>query len=240
MLMSAGMAKDNGFNCPFTSLKNVEIKQEKPTKPQQPTADNVKQAQKSRQNDESRAFWQAMAGVTRLNNDKIPHEPAPSTSAIPRLNPKDERQDQSVIAELSDLVSGQRSFKLTTSGEQIEGHLIPIDPQTFAKLKQGRFAIDERLDLHGHDRESARAAVTICLRNAYAMGERCVLIIPGRGLSSAGEPVIKQQLVKWLTHEPLAGMVLAFCTARPAHGGTGAVYVLLKKRAGKSPGGLPD
>lgn len=234
------MAKNNGFNCPFTSLKNVEIKQEKPAKPQQPAGDGSKQAQKRQQTDESRAFWQAMAGVTRLSNDKIANEPVAGAGKSPRQAVKDERPDQSVMAELNDLVSGQRSFKLTNSGEQIEGHLVPIDPQTFAKLKQGRFAIEERLDLHGHDRESARSAVTICLRNAYAMGERCVLIIPGRGLSSTGEPVIKQQLVKWLTHDPLAGMVLAFCSARPAHGGTGAVYVLLKKRAGKNQGGLPD
>lgn len=223
------MAKNNVFNNPFTALKSLEIKQEKPEPAVRPTSAGAGSARKQQQNDEI-SFLEAMSGVTRLEHDTVDNHKPP---LVDHPGPAD-KPDQETLAALNELVSTQQRFAVNLTGELIEGHLVPIDPQTFQKLKQGRFAISQRLDLHGLNREDARAAVTVFVRNAYALNDRCLLIIPGRGLSSKGQPVIKQQLVKWLSSEPLAAVVLAFCSARPADGGSGAVYVLLRKRLTKS------
>jgi DNA-nicking Smr family endonuclease len=66
------------------------------------------------------------------------------------------------------------------------------------------------------------------------LGYRTLLIIHGRGLKSDLGPVLKESVVKWLTTGTLSHLVLAFCSARPCDGGTGALYVLLKKKAGKA------
>ena len=68
------------------------------------------------------------------------------------------------------------------------------------------------------------------MREQYVHNKRCVLLIPGRGKNSPlGVGVLKKEVQHWLTREPLKRVVLAFCTALPKHGGTGALYVLLRK-----------
>ncbi|OPZ58310.1 MAG: putative DNA endonuclease SmrA [Deltaproteobacteria bacterium ADurb.Bin510] len=222
------MAKNEGFNNPFTALKSLEIKQEKPKNPAR-TAKSGSSPCKRTVNESEITFLEAMAGVTRLNHDTVVAHPPGAQHCTSIAKP-----DLETLAALNELVSTRQQFTVNVAGELIEGHLEPIDPQTFQKLKQGRFDVSQRLDLHGLNREDARAAVTVFVRNAYALNERCLLIIPGRGLGSKGEPVIKQQLVKWLTSAPLSAAVLAFCSARPADGGSGAIYVLLRKRANKN------
>jgi DNA-nicking Smr family endonuclease len=42
--------------------------------------------------------------------------------------------------------------------------------------------------------------------------------------------VLKEHLPLWLTRGPAKKMILAFSTARPYDGGTGAIYILLKRK----------
>lgn len=95
------------------------------------------------------------------------------------------------------------------------------------KLRRGQFSARAELDLHGLRSEDARVEVAAFLLDAADRGWRCVRIIHGKGLGSGPKgPVIKQKLGGWLRQRK---NVLAFCSARPADGGTGALYVLLGK-----------
>lgn len=97
----------------------------------------------------------------------------------------------------------------------------------FRKFKQGRYPMDARLDLHRMTAERARDEVFQFIREALAYDLRNVLIVPGRGShSQSQEAILKSYVNKWL---PEFEEVQAFCSALPAHGGTGAVYVMLKK-----------
>ena len=97
----------------------------------------------------------------------------------------------------------------------------------FRKLKQGKYAMDARLDLHRMTVEVAREEVFMFIREALAYDLRNVLIVPGRGShSNSPEAILKSYVNKWL---PEFDEVQAFCSALPAHGGTGAVYVMLRK-----------
>lgn len=97
----------------------------------------------------------------------------------------------------------------------------------FRKLKQGRYAMDARLDLHRMTVALAREEVFRFIREAHHYDLRNVMIVPGRGNhSNAPEAVLKSYVNHWL---PEFDEVQAFCSATPQHGGTGAVYVMLKK-----------
>jgi DNA-nicking Smr family endonuclease len=86
--------------------------------------------------------------------------------------------------------------------------------------------MDSELDLHGLRADEAKRAIAAFLAEALARGARCVRIVHGKGLRSKGDgPVLKQRLDGWLRRRD---DVLAFCSARREHGGTGAVYVLLR------------
>jgi len=97
----------------------------------------------------------------------------------------------------------------------------------FKKLRKGRMIIQGKLDLHGMTVKMARETLAHFLVHCKRTGKRCVLIIHGKGRGSfQGQPVIKNKVNIWLR---LRDEVLAFCSAHQIDGGTGAIYVLLKK-----------
>lgn len=102
-----------------------------------------------------------------------------------------------------------------------------VQPNTLKKLRQGKLPLESELDLHGMTVEQARAALDRFLLECLEFGYRCICIVHGKGYSSPGNrAVIKPMLNRWLRE---AGEVLAFHSALPKHGGSGAVYVLLKR-----------
>ena len=102
----------------------------------------------------------------------------------------------------------------------------------FRKLKQGKYAMDARLDLHRMTVEKAREEVFCFIREAMAYDLRNVMIVSGRGNhSNSPEAILKSYVNKWL---PEFEEVLAYCSAVPHHGGTGAVYIMLKKSERRS------
>ena len=93
------------------------------------------------------------------------------------------------------------------------------------KLRKGGWSIQGQVDLHGLRREDARQALVDFIKDAERMGWRCVRVVHGKGLGSPGKtPVLKGKVQSWLIQKQ---EVLAFVQARPAHGGAGALVVLL-------------
>lgn len=101
-----------------------------------------------------------------------------------------------------------------------------IGPDTLRKLRRGHWVIQSQLDLHGLRSDEAREALAEFLRNADKRGLRCVRVIHGKGLGSINkEPVLKSKVRNWLAQKD---EVIAFCQAKAADGGSGALIVLLK------------
>lgn len=114
------------------------------------------------------------------------------------------------------------------TGEELLYARPGIPHATFRRLRRGQYDIEAELDLHGHNSREAREAVGEFLYHVRQARMRCVRIIHGKGLGSRGSsPVIKNKLNHWLRQRD---DVLAFASALPRDGGTGAVYVLLKRR----------
>jgi DNA-nicking Smr family endonuclease len=76
----------------------------------------------------------------------------------------------------------------------------------------------------------AKEAFGDFLNEAIRSGKRAVLIIHGRGISSPGEPVLKNKVSEWLTRSHWRKWVIAFTSAQSYDGGAGATYVLLRHR----------
>jgi DNA-nicking Smr family endonuclease len=101
-----------------------------------------------------------------------------------------------------------------------------IGPDTVRRLRRGAWSIQDQVDLHGHRVDEARAALIDFLREALKRGQRCVRIVHGKGLGSKDRtPVLKGKVRAWLAQRD---EVIAFCQARPAEGGSGALIVLLR------------
>jgi DNA-nicking Smr family endonuclease len=84
--------------------------------------------------------------------------------------------------------------------------------------------------MHGMSAREARGQLELFLRTMRARGERCVLVIHGKGEHSPGGlPVLRGEIAAWLSQGTSSEHVAAFATASEADGGEGAVYVLLRR-----------
>ena len=106
----------------------------------------------------------------------------------------------------------------------------------YRKLKLGKYPIEQRIDLHRMTVKRARQVVFEFVEQCVANDVRNILIVHGKGLnqrmqeaaapSADDKAILKSYLNKWLRELP---QVMAFHSAQQAHGGAGAVYVLLRK-----------
>jgi DNA-nicking Smr family endonuclease len=169
--------------------------------------------------DDETAFAEAMRGVARRPaSDRV----APAQT-LPSARPLQlEADERAVIAELLE----QDPEHWIDSGEELSYRAPGLQDSVFRRLRRGIYSIGTELDLHGMSSEKARVALNQFLVGCQQRGIRCVRVIHGKGLRSSNQgPVLKTRVDRWLRQRD---DVLAFTSARPKDGGTGAVYVLLR------------
>jgi DNA-nicking Smr family endonuclease len=169
---------------------------------------------------EDEEFRNALAGVEPLRPDRRVAVRRPRPAPVPRQTRRDER------AALAESLGPASLEDMIESGEELAFVRNGCSPQLLRKLRRAHWVIEASLDLHGMNRIAAATAVSEFLRRCRARQLGCVRIVHGKGLGSLNrEPVLKGLLRKWLQqrHD-----VLAFSQAPAAHGGGGAVLVLLK------------
>jgi DNA-nicking Smr family endonuclease len=215
------------FNSPFKDLKKL-LKDHSARPSAAPVITKASPAIKpaAQPVDDAILLRQALEGVRPLDSgvERIAAEP-PRGFARGVVS-----EDAEVLAELSDLVSGQGSFELTETEEYVEGARAGLDPRLVTRLRRGEFSVQGHLDLHGMTQIDAKEALTQFILDSVRKGHRTVLVVHGRGLRSpGGQPVLKHATAQWLSHGTIGGYVLAFATARPNDGGAGAVLVLLRR-----------
>lgn len=106
-----------------------------------------------------------------------------------------------------------------------QGHYAGVDARTAERFRKGQYAIDVTLDLHGFTRAKAEEAFEQCVKWQYEKGRRCLLVVTGKG---AG--VLRQAFPAWVNLPGIKEYILAYDVAKTKHGGSGAYYVLLKRR----------
>lgn len=216
--------KDQPFNNPFGGVKLKQVEVPKPAAPAPPPREKPR---KENLSEDARLFLESVGAVAPVKVSPTRVGPPPPRTASDVRIPTEEAES---LAALADLVSSTGEFDLADSTEFIEGAVQGFDERVMRKLRAGDFSTQARVDLHGLTRDDAKLELERFITASRTAGHRCVLVVTGRGLHSEDQvPVIKQGAQQWLTRGRLAKAVLAFCSARPKDGGTGAIYVLLRR-----------
>jgi DNA-nicking Smr family endonuclease len=166
-----------------------------------------------------RLFRDAIGPVRELRAE-------PPPPPVPRPEPRAhmlEADEAAVPGELLELAFDPAVMEM---GEELSYLREGYPPRLLRQLKRGQFSIQDELDLHQMNAAAAQSSIASFLAEARQHGLRCVRIVHGKGLrSKAAGPVLKVLTDRLLRRRD---DVVAFASARPAQGGTGAVVVLLR------------
>jgi len=171
--------------------------------------------------EEHSLFKAAMKGVSplRQRNPQVIHQK-------PKPRPKKIAQPDFSDNKTQDGFSDHEHQQLLQMGDHLSYCDVGIQKRTFRKLRGGGYPIADQLDLHGLTRKEARALLYEFLTIIDIPPQHCTLIVHGKGYSShQQQSVLKTSTYFWLKQHD---RVLAFHSALPMDGGTGAVYVLLR------------
>jgi DNA-nicking Smr family endonuclease len=164
--------------------------------------------------EDSLLFRETVGVVSPVVCDRVVHEKK-------RTKPRSRTRE----ADWTDISLSE--IPLLTMGDIMSFTAPGIQKRVLQRLRAGKFGVDVELDLHGLTVDEAKRRLVFFLRVCLADGCRCLHLIHGKGCRSEGDyPVLKNHINLWLRQHP---DVLAFCTAKPFEGGTGAVYVLLRE-----------
>jgi DNA-nicking Smr family endonuclease len=181
--------------------------------------DSIIMAYENDKSKDTASFADLLGDVKVISSDRVIHQ-TPKPRPVPHQANLDKER---VIEELS--VSSVEDEEMQMG--DILSYVQPgVQKQVFRKLKRGQYSIEAELDLHGLTRIQAEEQLNKFIFEIRNRGIRCVRIIHGKGYGSTNKgPVIKPLVNRWLQQR---SEILAFCSARPVDGGTGAVYVLVK------------
>lgn len=211
---------------PFTVHSLAELKQVK--KEIATRQEHARQAAAQRALQERRAreqqnlFRAAIGAVEPLRAHGKAHvRPAPPPPKPLLQYQLDEVQAlQEAMSDLVDVSS------LLQTDERLSFSRVGVGPDVVQNLRRGKWAIQRQIDLHGLRTDEARQALGGFMREAHQHGIRCVRVVTGKGLGSPGKTsVLKDKVHRWLVQR---AEVVAFVQAQPAHGGAGALVVLLQ------------
>jgi len=162
-----------------------------------------------------------------------------ATSDVRRLKPSDRhtflppkpKATRRRETELDEFIADQLSDGYLADGDSDDPYLEfsrpGVQKKLLRKFRQGKLGCEAELDLHGFTSDQARRELVQFLERCQFLGMRCVRVIHGKGYGSQdGHGVLKSKVNNWLRQYP---EVIAFNSAQAADGGTGAVYVLLRR-----------
>jgi DNA-nicking Smr family endonuclease len=182
--------------------------------------------------DEDLSFADMMQDVVRIKSDKVERKNPTRRELLRKgigldyhreqASKEDERIIDGLSSEAVDLVDSEEELLFASQGVQIS---------TLKRLKKGHLQWEAGIDLHGMTVDAARDELSQFIRDAIKHQMRCVLVVHGKSYSGAGsEPILKSYVNDWLKQ---LSNVIAFVSAQPHEGGTGALYVLLRQNRAK-------
>jgi DNA-nicking Smr family endonuclease len=233
-------AKKNKARGPFDALRGLkeELKKKEEEAPaRKPAAPPPTRPKETAPEDEAMMMQRLFAGVQPLDRsrgDRVPkqkvEEVAPVDDRAKRAREAAQVEADAVHEHLRALVEGRTRFEVADDGQRVEGRRVDLPADALRRLRRGLVPVDARLDLHGMGAAEARGQLELFLRTMRVRGERCVLVIHGKGEHSpGGHAVLRGEIAAWLSQGSSSEHVAAFVTSSVADGGEGAVYVLLRR-----------
>ncbi len=172
--------------------------------------------------DDATLFAKATRGTRRITSDSIaPPSSRPDPNArLRRAAAEAEDREDSPLSDAAALmhdVQPEATLSFARSG---------VQARVLQRLKQGQMPWEAAVDLHGCTMDQAREALLTLLHDARQQHLQVVKVVHGKGLVKE-QALLKTCVNGWLRQIP---EVLAFVSALPRDGGTGAIYVLLRRK----------
>ena len=176
---------------------------------------------------EEKRLWSHVARhVKPMQGKALPPEPEPEDKPAPATAP-------------APVVAAPRpALPPLPSSKPAMPPLAPVERRTLQALRRGRKDVDSVIDLHGMRQEEAHFALLSFLHRAQSSGHGLVLVITGKGGAAVStglfeeRGVLRRMVPHWLRLPDLRHLVIGFEEASPQHGGSGAIYVRLRRRRG--------
>ncbi len=172
------------------------------------------------------SFKEAMSDVSPLQHKRVHHEKSVRDVTVSQIERREAALGNSTPPVVDPNYLSIGEVRQYGPRDILEWKKDGVQHEVFRKLKAGRYPVEGSLDLHGCTVKEARVEMFKFLNLALARGWRTLLIAHGRGEKSATPARIKSRVAHWLEQVP---EVIAYHSAQNHHGGTGAVYALLKK-----------
>lgn len=172
--------------------------------------------------DDNTLFQKEMNGIKPLTQERV----RPKTKVIEPETLAKTKKDKDFYSNDS-LYSEEFEPKTIGNEETLSFQRSGVQDRLFNQLRAGQLYLEAELDLHGMIITTAHQELAGFIYQCRRERIRCVRIIHGKGWGSKdNQPVLKTKLNAWLQQEE---NVLAFCSTPIEDGGTGAVYVLLRR-----------
>lgn len=172
---------------------------------------------------EERALWaKAMVDAKPLKRRSRKVEEAPSPE---KLKPETPKKKQQAAQPAPPPLPPPPKTPVDLAARQAAG----LDKHTAERFRKGHREIEGRLDLHGMTQDAAWRRLVLTIERAHRDGKRALLVITGKGGSSGGG-ILRASVPRWLSEAPLKPLVLAHAPAQAKDGGSGALYVLLRRK----------
>ena len=170
--------------------------------------------------EDAELFRAAVRDVTPLVRGRRAPEKKPIT---PRA--RFARADRKAV--LLESLEGPIDDQSVGGGDELVFRRAGVQPAVVRNLRRGLYRVEAEFDLHGLNVVQAKAALAGFIANALDRDIRCVRIVHGKGLRSGPRGPVLKNVVSNLLQRIVT--VVAFVSARPVDGGTGALYVLLSR-----------
>ena len=170
------------------------------------------------EDDDAALFRDAIGEVRRMED-----APPPPRKAPPR--PRARMAERDELDARSEFQRGLDALEPLAAGDTLSHRRDALPARAFQRLKRGQYAAQDELDLHGATAIQAESLLRQFLAEAHDHEFGCVRIIHGKGLQGDGVAPVLKNLVDRILRQ--RSDVLAFHSAPPGQGGTGAVLVLL-------------
>ena len=180
--------------------------------------------------DDDNGFASLMAGNAEVKPKQYEQRASDSEELVKKLQLDASKSDIRKAA-LGEFQSHTDSLKALSPEkhapqDSIEYKQAGLQDGVYKKLRTGRYDVEAKLDLHGLTVAQALSATLQFVNSSMSSHKRCLLISHGKGVKQEQPARLKNYLAAWLKNMP---EVMAYYSALPNQGGTGAVLVLLRK-----------
>lgn len=168
---------------------------------------------------EDKAWGEAVKGVKKIKVNRH----------IDEIKPKEFKPRKDKVTSVT--------FDMLKKGKSVaKDDFTQMDGSLARRFKREEFKVSATLDLHGVTEKEAFERVSEFVKQAYNDEKRCVLIVTGKGINVNDEffsthGVLKKSVPMWLENSEISSLILAYKNPSEALGGSGALYILLRKKA---------